>query len=414
MASTYLQKQALYGPLVEQPPAEELSIVVVIPSYEEPDTIRSLQSLWKSDLPSRSVEVIVVVNCGEHESSEVRSRAEATHCQLADWFKENHTSRLKGHSILAIDLPRKHAGVGLARKIGMDEAVRRFEAIGKDGIIVCFDADSLCEQNYFTAIEDHFKQFPESAACSLAFEHPTSCNDFAPEVYDAIIDYELHLRYYIAGLRFAGHPHAFHTIGSSMAVRRSMYEQVGGMNKRKAGEDFYFLQKIIANHGISNLTATTVIPSPRPSHRVPFGTGRAVKQSLDDKEALTTYDPRCFFELKQFLELVELQYSQDLQGLESQLPIGIGAYLDSINWKDRVLEIRANTTSQASFKKRFFQWFDAFQALKFVHFYRDEIHPNVPVIAAASELLDWLAVDYASRSALDLLKAYRVLDEVRQ
>ena len=45
----------------------------------------------------------------------------------------------------------------LARKIAMDEAVRRFDQIGHTkGIIACFDADSLCDDNYLIELEEHF------------------------------------------------------------------------------------------------------------------------------------------------------------------------------------------------------------------------------------------------------------------
>jgi len=39
------------------------------------------------------------------------------------------------------------------------------------------------------------------------------------QVYGAIAAYELHLRYYVQALRYAGFPHAHHTVGSCLAVR---------------------------------------------------------------------------------------------------------------------------------------------------------------------------------------------------
>ena len=70
----------------------------------------------------------------------------------------------------------------MARKIGMDEAVRRFERIKKeDGIIVCFDADSECAANYFIEVEKHFNQSGQGA-CSIYFEHPISGQEFSKEI----------------------------------------------------------------------------------------------------------------------------------------------------------------------------------------------------------------------------------------
>src|SRR5262249_26021974 len=160
--------------------------------------------------------------------------------------------------------------------IGMDEALRRFDAVERPGgVIVGFDADCRCERNYLTAIERHFERNSNSPGCSIYFEHPLN-GPLEPAIYEAIAEYELHLRYYVQALRFGGFPHAFHTIGSSMAVRAGVYRKQGGMNKRKAGEDFYFLHKIIPLGGFTNLVETRVIPSPRASDRVPFGTGKAV------------------------------------------------------------------------------------------------------------------------------------------
>ena len=85
---------------------------------------------------------------------------------------------------------------------------------------------------------------PRSPGCSIYFEHPLH-GPLEPKVYEAIAAYELHLRYYVQALRYAAFPYAHHTIGSSMAVRADAYAKQGGMNKRQAGEDFYFLHKII-------------------------------------------------------------------------------------------------------------------------------------------------------------------------
>ena len=150
----------------------------------------------------------------------------------------------------------------------MDEALRRFDDIGRtEGIIAGYDADCRCETNYLTALERHFHEHPRSSGCSIYFEHPLQ-GQLSPQIYEAAAAYELHLRYYIQALRYSGFPHAHHTLGSCMAVRADAYCEQGGMNKRKAGEDFYFLHKIIPLGGFTDLTATTVHPSPRPSDQV--------------------------------------------------------------------------------------------------------------------------------------------------
>ncbi|NJK86994.1 MAG: hypothetical protein HC906_14465 [Bacteroidales bacterium] len=64
--------------------------------------------------------------------------------------------------------------------------------------------------------------------------------DDHPEIYEAISKYELYLRVHTAFLRLIGFPNSFFTLGSCFAVKAKSYTEIGGMNKRHAGEDFYF------------------------------------------------------------------------------------------------------------------------------------------------------------------------------
>lgn len=78
------------------------------------------------------------------------------------------------------------------------------------------------------------------------------------------------------GLEVSGSPYAFHTIGSTMACDAEMYVKIQGMNKKKAAEDFYFMEKLSKNVKIHKIISAKVYPSSRGSWRVPFGTGRSV------------------------------------------------------------------------------------------------------------------------------------------
>lgn len=53
------------------------------------------------------------------------------------------------------------------------------------------------------------------------------------------------------------------------------------MNRRRASEDFYFLQALMRGGRLTELGSTRVLPSPRVSQRVPFGTGRAIEAELN-------------------------------------------------------------------------------------------------------------------------------------
>ncbi len=407
----YLTERGLYPPLIDAKPSPLLGIVVVIPCHDEDFLLLSLMSLRKCERPRCDVEVIVVVNESENDPEAIREKNRATTEQAQRWAQADNLGWLRFHILHLDPLPKKHAGVGLARKIGMDEACYRFAKVGnQQGVIACFDADSRCERNYFQAINAHFTENPKAQACDIRFEHPLSGPDFPDEIYQAITLYELHLRYYVLAQRWAGIPHAFQTIGSSMAVRCDAYQQQGGMNRRQAGEDFYFLHKFIPLGGFGEITATKVIPSPRPSHRVPFGTGRAVGELLKNGGNYLTYSPRSFEDLQVFLgnELEALHELEDVPKLFERLPESIGTYLRLNGFEKKLSEIQLNTSNAEAFQKRFWRWFDAFLVMKYVHFARENYYPDVEVMAAAGWLLREMKLGTVAtaREMLELLRRY--------
>jgi hypothetical protein len=411
---TYFRRFGFWGRQILAPPDADLGIVVVIPCFNEPDLVGSLESLWLCEGPESSVEVIVVVNspagCGEG----IRSQNEATLKKAAEWVAQHRHPWLVFRTLECLELPAKQAGVGLARKIGMDEALLRLDEVGRtDGIIVGYDADCRCETNYLRALERHFQENPRSPGCSIHFEHPLS-GPLSPQIYQAIAAYELHLRYYVQALRYAGFPHAHHTIGSCMAVRADAYRKQGGMNRRKAGEDFYFFHKIIPLGGFTDLTSTTVHPSPRPSERVPFGTGKAVCDVLSGRP-IKTYPLEAFLDLRQLVECVPEWYREEGNSDERvTLPLAVRDFLAGQQFAAVVTEIRQNTSSEDAFRKRFFRWFDGFRAMKFVHHARDVYGvEGLPEDQAARLLALLDGGQYRGKDLSELLKIYRDLDRSR-
>ena len=378
MSSLYLERYAYPRQMLTQDPSSELGLVVTIPCFNEPDVLSSLQSISQCDLPSCAVETIVIINQPKSAPTEVSKQNRLTF-DLATKFAHHYSNdHHKFHVVYVDDLPDKHAGVGLARKIAMDEAVRRFDAISKpDGLIVCFDADATCDSNYLFSIESHFIVNPTSPGCSIYFEHPLD-----RENTDPIVLYELYLRYYINALRYAGFPYAHHTIGSSMAVRSWAYQKQGGMNKRKAGEDFYFLHRIMPLGNYTDLNTTRVIPSSRSSNRVPFGTGRAMLEWQSGKRDLSTvYHHRIFEDLRDMFSAVDRLAVDTVI-----LPASIDGFLKVEQFTEVLKRLRQHASRQAQFRKNFFHWFDGFKVLKFVHFARDNYYPNENL----EQVLRWL------------------------
>lgn len=415
MLPDYFQKYE-FNPKIESTPNRELGLVVVIPSYNEPALEKSLESLLRCKQPNCSVEVITVINYPFASLSEVVENAKYCTEIVKKIDYQSNNPKLKFHHILASELPKKQAGVGLARKIGMDEAAHRlFTVNNPKGIISCYDADSDCMDNYLVELEKLWINFPKTNACSIRYEHPTNGDEFEPSIYKGIAQYELHLRYYNQASRFIKFPFAYHTIGSSMACCAESYVKFGGMNRHKAGEDFYFLQKMIPHGNFEELNSTCVFPSPRPSYRVPFGTGRAMlkyQQSLD--ESILTYDFNSFLTLTPLFENIEFLYNSESQIIVNwtkELHPALHEYLIFQNINQKVEEIKANTKNLESFSKRFFFWFDAFMLLKYLNFAHENYFQRKPVDGESITLANAIGLKLPMNpSSIDLLKSYREKD----
>ena len=411
----YLNKYGFCEPQIIEKPNQNVSIIIVIPCFNETDLISSLEAIYNCNLPNTNVEVITVINAGIKYNDTVKSQNLKTLNTAKEWASVNNSEQLKFHFILNNDLPKKHAGVGLARKIGMDEAVSRFDTLNIDGTIVCFDADSNCDQNYLVEIEKHFNTNPKTTGCSIHYEHPIEGTEFDKLIYKGIINYELFLRYYNQALLYCDFPFAYQTVGSSMAVRSSIYQKQGGMNKRKAGEDFYFIHKIIALGGFTNLSTTKVIPSPRISDRVPFGTGKAIGDWIETKaDTYSTYDIKIWFILKAFVSIVpELQH-KDLNQLSFYNNAEYKHLINFLNENDfdnGLIEIRKNSTDSKSYLKRFFVWFNAFRVLKTVHYLRDNQYPNKPIFEEAKQLAETIGFFDNQVNEKELLIKYRLIEK---
>ncbi|MBF0097553.1 MAG: glycosyltransferase [Magnetococcales bacterium] len=385
-------------------------LIVVIPAHDEPLLLDTLDSLCHCHPAPAVVEVVVVINGSEQDTLAVQQRNHLSWQQSQQWIAQRPVLPFAITLLYEPTLPARHAGVGTARKMGMDWAAQRFAPGQRQcGVIVCLDADCQVAPDYLVALCQLFASAPEAPGCSLYFEHPLQGLPNAQR--QAILHYELYLRYYLHGLRWSGFPHAFHTIGSSMAVRANAYRAQGGMNRRKAGEDFYFLQKIIPIGGFRDLCHTTVYPSPRPSHRVPFGTGRAIAEALAAQKDLgLVYDPRLFALLADLFRGMETLYQRAPTEFLPRLHPCLQAFLVQHDWPQRFQEMRQNTTSLAAFQKRFYLNFNAFTILKFIHFASAEAFPKQAIGPAARQLLLWMQISDQAAEEEGLLAIYRHLD----
>ncbi len=409
-ASQYFKRFRVLPAHLKAEPSKNLNIIIIIPSYNEPKLINSLHSIAQNEGFKTDVEVIIVVNCSENSSDEIKHKNKQTIVEIENFIKINK-SKIKFYYLRKANLPKKTAGVGVARKIGMDEAVHRFSKNNNaDGIIVNFDADTLCEKNYIKEIENQFINYPKTNACSIHYEHIIDGLQYKPQIYNAIILYELYLHYYIQALRYIKFPYAFHTIGSAFAVKAKTYAKQGGMNTRKAGEDFYFLHKIIPLGNFYEIKNTTIFPSPRPSNRVPFGTGRAVNNIVNQNDTLyLTYNFQSFLVLKQFfaqINIIFVQNNFEILNIDKILLL----FLQKNNFQNDLLKMKKNSSNQKTFIKRFYAWFNAFRILKFLNFSHESYFKKTPIRTEAKKLIELLDKNNISNlTDKKLLEFYRNL-----
>lgn len=413
--ASYLTKRAAGEPWrICVFPSTLFSGAIVIPSLAEagnlPHTLQTL-SHNPADLLDRFM-ILIVVNQRADASDQETADNLKTLEMLPLWKQRYRLNNLfwVNAASTGVDLPPGQ-GVGLARKIGLDLALPLLNYRDDDPLLICLDADTLVQPDYLPAITRHFAGTSAGGA-SIPYHHRPA-DDQAGQ--SAIDRYELFLRSYVLGLELAGSPFAFHTVGSAMGCRASAYVASGGMNRRLAGEDFYFLQQIHKTSGVAPLSGTTVHPSPRSSHRVPFGTGRSVGDMLaDGEQRLLFYQPVVFSIVGEWLTYVVENTGADALSLlnEAELisPV-LHRFLEQSGFRASWENLRKNNRESTKLMTSFHGWFDAFRTMRLIHELSDRIYPRIEPVRAVAPLLE-RAGHVSSDSISEQLELLRSLQGV--
>ncbi len=410
----YLQRHKQYS--TDSPVFSSIGIAIIIPCFNELDILSTLESLCKCTLPDCNIEIIVVINSPEYATKKQLEQNETTYSLVTD-FSLKLPSKLH-ISILSIPkIRKKDAGAGYARKIGMDEAIRLFSLTrNNNGIIVSLDADCLVSTNYLETIYRSFQENPKLNTVIICFEHFCKEKEKNKRLYSAGILYELYLRYYVEILRYTGFPYAYHTIGSCFAISAEAYVKVGGMNRKQAGEDFYFLHKLFPLGNIKEINDAVVYPEIRESDRVVFGTGPAIHKILEQNELCwETFSLEAFLNLKKLFEQIDVAFKADDKILNqwlNKLPESVKLFLLSENYQAAIIEINANCATLKNFRKRFFGWFNAFMVLKFLHYSHSEIYRMRNITELAKEFLKFITIKVQENlTNEELLRIFRDLQK---
>jgi len=367
---------------------------VCIPAYNEEAPIEIVHSLAKQ---ATNHALIIFINA----SKDAPDSQKLANVKCYNELKLNLKSlNLNCQIILNNAIDPKKAGVGFARKIIMDIAAES-SSYSPNSWISGLDADCLIEDNYLDAIDSYFDKNELISGASIRFSHRI----LDETQRTGIKYYESHLRYLKLGLQWSGFPYYYHTVGSSMVIRSSAYKKVGGMNTKKAGEDFYFLQKAMP-FGFGELNETCVYPEARISLRVPFGTGRAMDAMVNKNEFIKPYPFEAFTEIKGVMGYI-LDLTQAPIGAEFIWPEHIGEqtknYFRSKKLAQSWESIDSNSKTTISRNKKFLSHLAGNLFILFLNRYRDANEKPLKLSNEINKLYN--ALDFAQNG--DQLEALK-------
>jgi hypothetical protein len=392
-------------------PFGNVSQVVVIPAYAEKDMLfQTLVSLARNYPESLKYSFVVcVINNKVDAPDEVKINNRQTIEYLSALVEQRGSRSFAGSAALkeslqvisdsglqlgyidastaGYEIPANDGGVGMARKIGMDMALRLLhESNSEQKLILSLDADTLVRNNYLPAVKNYFSRKTRTAIVAYEHSEPPADKERA-----AIYCYEIFLRYWVLGLRYAKSPYAFHSIGSTIICSADAYLNVRGMNRREAAEDFYFLNKLAKNGGIRYIRETCVYPSARISTRVPFGTGKRMQRFLTGvQDEYVLDDPRIFEILGQWLSLMKPPFLSDEQEILKRAglidPL-LSSFLIDCKFTQSWSRIRRNFKDEDNLSNHFHSWFDGFKTLKLINYLARKSYAPVNMFTALDSLL---------------------------
>ena len=256
-------------------------------------------------------------------------------------------------------------GVGLARKIGCDIALKLY-VLGsiKSPWVFSTDADVILPCDYFSQIQFDEKKF---SAIVLDFKHITD-DKYLQNIQ---FSYDFKMRYYLAGIQFAQVGYDYIPLGSTLIASMECYAKVRGFPKKNAAEDFYLLNKLAKVLPIKHFEKSCTIQiQARLSNRVPFGTGPALQKiaDLNSTQHYLYYHPKCFIYLKKWKLFLDSLWQKSGLVIQSPKEVVLKQLYDFFNCSQVFEKSKNQITNKIRWQQFIHQWFDAFRILKAVHF----------------------------------------------
>ena len=356
----YVAKHSIKNFKISNPPQHKsYNYFMIIPAYNEYDYINiTLSSISKQTLQKKLL-VIIVINNSEHSTNNIVNNNKQTYKKLnstkypfeiilIDCFSKNHA------------FPKIVAGVGMARKVGLDFCLKYGN---KTSLLCSLDADTLLNPKYLELVFNLFIDKKYKAAV-VNFKHQKSEE---PKTNQLVAEYEDILKYNAAELKRINSPYGYVSMGSTMICTVEAYISVGGMPKIKATEDFYFLQKLAKYTPIFNINEVLVYPSSRSEERVYLGTGYRLKKQSSIKHLRI---PKSKIKSIYFLyRVIEEVGFKDINSAIEQIAKQdqtLYKFLYNHKIKNSMSLIIENSQSNEQFLKQFHRWFDNLKIYQFI------------------------------------------------
>ena len=366
---SYLKKRGVAGPWKISPePSLKFDQTVIIPAYGESEYLPKMLASLNENNPSllKNTLVVVVVNNAENSPEEIHR--DNQHClELINSSDYQYSLGIVDAFSKGLALSPKQAGVGLARKIGMDLVLPHLAT--PQSLLFCTDADTIVDKRYLEKVMEYFHTNNAKAAV-VGFRHLESTDS---ELERAIRQYERCLLTTTKKMQAAESPYGYVAMGSTMVCTAEAYCAIGGMPRKKATEDFYFLQELTKYCGVHTIPDILVFPSPRPISRVYLGTGFRMQQIQKGLDINTLYySDKIFLILSEWLKLgnsawkVELSIIlQKAKNIDPKLEV----FLQNEGIEKIWYKLQSNAPSKSHFTEQFHRWFDGLKTIRLLKYF---------------------------------------------
>ena len=239
----------------------------------------------------------------------------------------------------------------------------------KDSLLFSLDADTIVSNSYLKIISNNYYKNSFNV-CTVNFKHQESKN---AKINLGIKIYENALNHIAKKIKNCNSPYGYVSMGSIIICRVDAYIAVGGMPKRKAGEDFYFMQSLAKYTDIFYIDDIVVFPSSRNEKRVYLGTGaRMIEYENTNRFKNLFFKDSSYNDIKKIIFLAEKYYDKPYILFNKELTENFNNkvcnFLNEHNINDTWKKITLNSKSKKQFMTFFHQWFDALKIIQLLKY----------------------------------------------